>query len=125
MDITQQVISLFTPQEWRAMLWLLVATLAATHTLKIAWRLSPWSGGGHWHVALVSAIVGFVLAYFLWPSGQWWVAGIIAGPASNVAFKLAFAVLKRYLPEFAAGLNADRRTTDMPIPPTGTPERRK
>ena len=120
-------LGLFTIDEWRAFIWLIIATLAATHTVKVIWRRLPIAGGGHGHVALLAAVSSMVLAYFIWPkeSGMWWIAGIVCGPASNLTFKLGFGLLKRYMPDLAATVNLDRRKDTMPIPPTGSPERRK
>ncbi len=126
--LTQWFLSLFSAMEMRAFIWLILATLAFTHTAKIAWRYSPLKGGGHAQIALISAVAGMCLAYFIWPpigSGPFWVVGLVAGPASNIAFKLGFGILKRYMPDLAATVNLDRRKDMMPIPPVGSPERRK
>lgn len=128
MDATLQwFLNLLTTAEWRAILWLLMVTLAGTHTIKVAWRnVLPFSGGGGGQVALVAAGCSMVAAYFIWPAGSvhWAVAGIVGGPASNIAFKLGFALLKRFTPDLAATINLDRRTV-LGLPPTDTPERRK
>lgn len=110
--LTQFFLGLFPAMEWRAFIWLILATLAFTHTAKIAWRYSPLKGGGHGQIALISAVAGFCLAYFIWPStgsGPFWVAGLVAGPASNIAFKVGFALLRRFMPDLAATVNLDRR----------------
>ena len=112
MDATLQwFLNLLTTAEWRAILWLLMVTLAGTHTIKVAWRNLPFSGGGGGQVALVAAGCSMVAAYFVWPVGSvpWWLAGIVGGPASNIAFKLGFALLKRFTPDLAATVNLDRR----------------
>lgn len=125
--LTSWFLNLFSTQEWRAFIWLILATLGATHSLKLAWRHLPLAGGGHGHVAILAAVSSMVLAYFIWPtgSGAWWIAGLICGPASNLTFKLGFGMLKRYMPDLAATVNLDRRKDMMPIPPVGSPERRK
>lgn len=126
--IIQWFLNLFPAMEWRAFIWIIIATLAATHTIKIVWRRwIPMAGGGHGHISIVSAIASIVLSFFLWPSGSgpWWIAGIICGPASNIAFKIGFALLKKFVPDVAMAINMDRRKDSMPIPPEGTPDRRQ
>lgn len=125
--IIERLIGLFSPAEWRAIAWLLLATVAATHTLKIVWRWSPFRGGSHGHVQLIAVVAGFASAFFVWPAAgtvPWFMAGVIAGPASSVAFWMAFALLKKYLPTTAAAINADRRRNESG-PPPGDVERRK
>ena len=110
--LIQWVLNLLTTAEWRATLWLLMVTLAATHTIKVIWRnVLPISGGGGGQVVLVAAGCSMAAAYFIWPAGSvhWAVAGIVGGPASNIAFKLGFALLKRFTPDLAATVNLDRR----------------
>lgn len=125
--LTQWFLGLFTQAEYRAFIWLILATMGATHAIKVIWRYSPLKGGGHGQIALISAVAGFCLAYFIWPpigSGPFWIAGLVAGRASNIAFKMGFALLKRYMPDLAATVNLDRREV-WGLPPQGTPERRK
>lgn len=116
---------LFTKGEWKAIITLVVATIAGTHTVKIAWRLSPLAGCDGTCINLIAAVLGFAFSYFVWPNEAWWVFGIIAGPLAIACFKIFFAFLKRFAPKFAAFLNADRRIDPMPIPPNGSPDRRK
>src|SRR3990172_5689024 len=105
--ILERAINLFTPDEWRSVIWLLLRTLALTHTLKVLWRLSPVRGGGDGGVQLIAIASGFIAAFLLWPeaSGPWYVAGIIAGPASSLAFKATFAALSKFSPGIAAALH--------------------
>ena len=113
----QFLAGLFTPAECKAMVWLIIITLACTHTIKVLWRFCPVRGGSHGQVYLVSAVVALVASYFVWPpiEGQWWTAGIVAGPASNIMFKLALAALKKIWPEGAAAINFERRRgNDLP-----------
>ena len=107
----ERIINLFTPAEWKALVWLMVCTIAATHTIKLLWRLLPIKGGTHWNVQLAAVVSGFSMSYFIWPeqSVPWFVVGVMAGPASSLTFLFAFALLKRYAPSFAAAINADRR----------------
>lgn len=125
-ELAKWFLGLFTTAEWRAFIWLILATLAAVQTLKLVWRYSPITGGGHGHVAILAAVSSMVLAYFIWPagSGSWIIAGTVGGPASNLTFKLGFGLLKRYMPDLAATVNLDRREV-WGLPPQGTPERRK
>lgn len=53
--IIQWFLGLFTTAEWRAMFWLLIVTLAGTHTVKVIWRALPIQGGGHGQMMLVAA----------------------------------------------------------------------
>ena len=124
--LTPWFLGLFSANEWRSFIWLILATLGATHTIKLAWRHLPLAGGGHGHVALLAAVSSMVLAYFIWPagSGSWIVAGIVGGPAANLTFKLGFGLLKRYMPDLAATVNLDRRKV-WGLPPKGMLERRK
>ena len=125
--ITSWFIGLFSQNEWRAFIWLILATMAATHTIKVSWRLSPFKGGGHGQIYLISAVAALWLAYFIWPSngiGLWWIAGLMASPAANLAFKLGFGILKRYMPDLAATVNLDRRKV-WGLPPEGRGPRRK
>ena len=111
--IIERIIGLFSPAEWKAIIWLLLSTIAATHTLKIVWRLSPLSGGGHKSVQLIAVAAGFLSAFFVWPATgtvPWFVAGVVAGPASSAVFWAAFGLLKKYMPSVAEMVNADRRT---------------
>ena len=125
--ILERALNLFTPAEWRAVIWLLLCTLAMTHTLKVLWRLSPIKGGGDGGVQLIAIASGFLAAFLLWPaaSGPWYVAGVIAGPASSLAFKFAFSTLNRFAPGFASVLNFDRRKQDLGAPPDGVPRRKE
>lgn len=113
-------VSLFTPEEWQAFALLIAATISATHTFKVLWRLSPLPGGGALGVNVLASILGFVFALLLWPDPTNWIAiGFIAGPASILIFKIAFGFLKRYLPGVARGLNLDRRSASTPLRPVG------
>lgn len=119
-------VGLLTPSEWRSFVLLIGVTIAATHTVKVAWRLSPLRGGSHSQVYLASAVIGFAAAPFMWPSGlSWWVPAIMAGPVAALVFKVAFAILKRFVPDFAASLNMDRRKQDLGPPPDGVPRRKE
>jgi MFS family permease len=135
-QILQYLGALFTGAEWKALLVLVGATLAGTHTLKVAWRLLPWQmGGGSALINLFAALVGFALAYPIWRAMAhddipWYVAGVIAGPLAVLAFKLAFAALKWKAPELARAINGDRRKPGdrrhvAGVAPGGAPERRE
>lgn len=116
-------VGLFTPAEWKAFILLICVTIAGTHTIKVVWRRSHLRGGSHTDVYIISALLGAVSAYFLWPQGfSWWVPAILAGPASALAFKAAFFLIKKLSPDLAATLNLDRRKRDAG-PPGGFPRR--
>lgn len=117
--------ALFTPQEWRAFVLLIGVTLAATHTIKIAWRLSPLRGSSHGHLYLVSALVGFLSAPFIWPPElSWWVPAVMAGPVAAIVFKVAFYFLKKLSPGLANVVNIERRQRDIGPPAYGTQTRK-
>ncbi len=119
-------VGLFSPAEWKAFILLICVTIAGTHTIKVAWRRSHLRGGSHADVYIISALLGAVSAYFLWPVGfSWWVPAILAGPASAMAFKLAFFLIKKLSPGLAATLNLDRRKQDLGPPPDGVPRRKE
>ena len=125
--IIERAINLFSPAEWKAIIWMLVATIATTHTLKILWRWMPIKGGGHVGVNAIAIVSGFIAAFAVWPetgSIPWYVAGVIAGPASSLVFKIAFSRIKKFFPDTAAAINADRRRLELG-PPPATAERRK
>jgi hypothetical protein len=113
------IAGLFTSAEWRSFLLIVGITIAATHTIKIAWRHSPLRGGSPGHLYLISAVIGFMASGILWPTMNWWIPGIIAGPASALIFKIAFSLLKRFVPGFAAKLNMERRKQVLGPPPGG------
>lgn len=104
-------LAIFTPAEWAALFWLIGITLAATHTIKIAWRLSKFKSGSHNHMYLVSASIAMLAAFVIWPdqSVPWYVAGIVAGPLANLVFKLAFALMHKFAPDVAITLNQSMR----------------
>lgn len=110
-------VGLFSPAEWKAFILLICVTIAGTHTIKVVWRRSHLRGGSHTDVYLISALLGAVSAYFLWPAGfSWWVPAILAGPASALAFKAAFFLIKKLSPGLATTLNLDRRKRDAGPP---------
>lgn len=125
--IIERALSLFTPAEWRTFIWLVVSTLGVTHLLKGLWRLCPVKGGGSKGVQLISLLSGFVAAYMMWPAGTipWYVAGLIAGPAANILFKVAFATLTKLAPDVAGAINFDRRKENLGAPPEDVGPRRK
>ena len=107
----ERLIGLLSPAEWKSLIWLMCITLAATHTIKVSWRLSSLPGASNTAVYLISAIVGFSATYFVWPSHNvpWYMVGITVGPASNIAFKIVVALLEKFLPGVTASINFDRR----------------
>ena len=112
-EITTWLLALITPAEWSGLLWLLVATLTATHTVKVTWRLIPAipGTGTAGQLSAVSAVLSLGISYFIWPGAStvpWWLAGVIGGPLSNYAFKIINAVLKKFAPDIAAFVNADK-----------------
>lgn len=121
--VVMWLVGLFAPVEWRAFILLICVTVAGTHTIKVVWRRSHLRGGSHADVYLVSALLGAVSAYFLWPAGfSWWVPAILAGPASALVFKAVFFLIKKFSPGLAATLNLERRKRDIG-PPGGFPRR--
>lgn len=115
--VVEWLAGLFTPAEWKAFVLLIGVTISSTHTAKIVWRLAPVPGPRDSQVYLVSAVIGFTAAAFIWPAGfSWWVPGVLAGPSAALIFKAGFFVLKKFAPELAAALNADRRREDSEPP---------
>ena len=125
--IIERVIALFTASEWKAIILLMLCTMALTQTVKVFWRRSPIKGGGNIGVNAIAAITGLASAYMVWPSVTtipWYAAGIIAGPASIVMFKIWFGLLTKFFPTAAGILNSDRRKSTESPPPNDV-ERRK
>lgn len=121
------IISLITPAEWAAVLWLMLLIYAATEIAKRAWRLFTKQYGSRvaW---IAAALVSFVGASILWPKPPasivpWWIAGIIGGPMMNVVVAIAIAMIDRVSPGFARLLTGERRRRDEPLP--GGLERRQ
>lgn len=117
-----------TPEQMRALLWITLASLAATNVAKGLWRISPLSGETAAKLNAFAFVLGIVFAYFLWPDGDgvpWWIAGLISGLLTPVAYKvLDFMLLSRF-PAADAAVNYDRRKASDPLPPVGMTERRK
>ena len=127
--ITAWFLALFSPQEWRAFIWLILATLVMTHFIKIAWRLLPIKGvRSHRVIHLLAGAVGLLVAIPLWPAGQvpFWLAGPVLGGGGAIAlFKIGYPVLGWICPKCASIFNADRRVVENGLPPQGRPENRK
>ena len=127
--IVSIIINSFTPAEWRAFIWLILATLVITHFIKIAWRLLPIIGGGnHNAIHLLAGVVGLLVSIPLWPTGQvpFWIAGpVIGGGGAIGLFKIWYPLLGLICPKCASIFNADRRKVEIGLPPHGIPERRK
>ena len=117
LPITQWVVGLFTTQEWKSLILLLLVTMALTQIVKVGWRILPIPADRLTYMNsimyLIACVFSFVCAPFIWPPGlSWWIPGIIGGPASAVAFKVGFSILKKCAPDIAAGFNADRRSNE-------------
>lgn len=111
----QWLFGLFTTQEWKALILLLFVTMALTQIVKVGWRILPIPADRLTYqksiIYLITCVISLICAFFIWPPGlSWWIPGVIGGPASAVAFKLGFSILRKYAPDIAAGFNADRRT---------------
>jgi len=115
--------SLLSVAEWKAFVILCALTLAATQTLKTVWRMLHVPGESRDAVNVMACSIAIAASYFFWPTpGYWWVAGIIAGPASVLFFKISYGILKWKLPGLASALNFDRRKDDT-TPPEGVERR--
>jgi hypothetical protein len=134
--LAHYIAALFTTDEWKSLVVLVVATLCATQTGKIIWRRIPWtSGGASAAINLTAAIAGVALAYLVWPvmahdNIPWVVPGLMAGPFSILAFKVLNWALQKYAPELARFINGDRRRPGdrrrtAGVAPGGAPERRE
>lgn len=120
------LLSLITPAEQAAVLWLMLTIYAGTELAKRAWRLFTKQYGSR--VAWVAAfLVSFAAAGELWPAASvvpWWIAGLIGGPISNVLYKLTVALLDRLHPGIARIFTGERRRRDG-LPPPGGIDRRQ
>lgn len=116
--IIQWFISLFTPAEWKAFVLVVFVTIAVTQMIKVGWRLLPIPADHLTYqpsiLYLISCAVAFICAAFIWPKGfNWWIPGLISGPAAAFLFKVGFAIIKKAAPDIAASFNADRRREDL------------
>ena len=114
--MTQWFFGLFTTAEWKALILLLFVTMAMTQIVKVGWRILPIPADRLTYqssiIYLITCVISFICAFFIWPPGlSWWIPGVIGGPASALAFKVGFSILRKYAPDIAAGFNADRRTS--------------
>jgi len=116
-ELVKWFLGLFAPAEWRAMAWLVFATMAATHTAKVAMRLRERATPAA--IYLASAAIALGIAWLIWPAASvpWYVAGTVGGPAANLAFFILFAILKRISPDTARRVNFDRPPPLAPCPP--------
>ena len=119
----QWLFGLFTTQEWKSLILILFVTMALTQIVKVGWRILPIPADRLTYqnsiLYLITSVISFTSAFFIWPPGlSWWIPGVIMGPASALAFKVGFFILKKYAPDIAAGFNADRRRNYID-PPDG------
>ena len=126
--MAQWFVGLFTTAEWKALILLLFVTMAMTQIVKVGWRILPIPADRLTYqnsiIYLITCVISFICAFFIWPPGlSWWIPGVIGGPASALAFKVGFSILRKCAPDIAAGFNADRRSTDAN--PTNEFTRRK
>lgn len=99
---------IITPADWTAMLWITLASLAATNVVKALWRLIPrLSGETAAKLNSFAFLLGIVFAYFLWPDSNvpWWIAGLVSGLLTPVAYKALDAVLLSRFPAVDAAVN--------------------
>ncbi len=126
--VVQWFAGLFTPGEWKAFVLLLAVTMAVTQIVKVGWRVLPIPADRltyrHSLLYLITCAVSFIGAPFIWPTGfSWWIPGVIGGPASALVFKIGFSLLRKFAPDMAASINADRRRVDRG-PPGGIARRK-
>ena len=127
----QWLFGLFTTQEWKSIILLLLVIMALTQIVKVGWRILPIPADRLTYMNsimyLITCVISMVCAPFIWPPGlNWWIPGVIGGPASAVVFKIGFSILKKYAPDIAAGFNADRRSNEAsPENKEDEPTRRK
>lgn len=120
--------AIFTPAEWKSFVLLIAVTMAVTQIVKVGWRILPIPADRltyrHSLIYLIACATSLVGAPFIWPPGfNWWIPGVIGGPASALTFKLWFALLRKFAPDIAASFNADRRRLDLG-PPGGFARRK-
>lgn len=126
--LVQWFAALFTPAEWKAFVLLIAVTMAVTQIVKVGWRVLPIPADRltyrHSILYLLTCATAFIAAALIWPPGfSWWIPGVIGGPASALTFKVGFALLRKFAPEVAASINADRRRDDRG-PPGGIARRK-
>ena len=119
----QWLFGLFTTQEWKALILILLVTISITQLVKVGWRLLPIPADRLTYMNsimyLITSVISMSSAFFIWPPGlSWWIPGVILGPASALVFKIGFSLFRKYAPDIAAGFNADRRRNDVD-PPDG------
>lgn len=117
-----------TAAQWVALVWITLASLAATNVAKALWRISPLSGETAAKLNSFAFLIGVGFSYFLWPDGDgvpWFIGGLVSGLLTPFAYKALDATLLSRFPAADAVLNFDRRKADAPMPPAGMSERRK
>lgn len=122
------ILSLITPAEQAAVLWLMLTIYAGTEVVKRIVRLT--TGNYRSRIAWAAAFgISMFGALALWPRPPasvvpWYIAGVVGGPTMNIAVKLAIAMLDRVSPVLARALTGERRRRDD-LPPPGGIERRQ
>lgn len=119
-----QILSLITPAEWQAILWLMLAIYSGTEVVKRLYRAMThrYSANEIW---LVSFAIGLATSYFIWPDNSevwWFIAGACGGPMSNIIHKAAIVMLRKVSPDIANAITGERRKRWMG--PPGGVERR-
>lgn len=119
--VAQWFAGLFTPAEWKSFILLIAVTMALTQIVKVGWRILPIPADRltyrHSLLYLITCATSLVGAAFIWPPAlSWWIPGVIGGPAAALTFKIGFSLLRKFAPDVAASLNADRRRTDLGPP---------
>lgn len=110
-DIVETLIASVTPAELGAGARLALFVLVATELCKRIWRRVHLRFD-YRDVWYMSAVMGLVGAWFLWPpdSGTaWWIAGLIVSGAVSYAHKWALIFIRWKFPALAAIITGDRR----------------
>ena len=118
-------LKLLSADELRAAAWTVAAVTAVTQSFKVVFRRAVMDPDRRtlWIISMATSVA---VAVMLWPpasSVHPVVAGVVIGPATNMAFWGAAAPLKRFAPALWAVLNFDRRRRRRQ--PPGNIERRE
>lgn len=106
-----RIIGSFSTDELNALLWILIAILAAVHTVKVVFRYTVRESSNR-ELYVVTVVVSIISAWAMWPESSpinFFVPGLVMGPIANAAFWGVSAPLKRFMPRVWSGVNLDRR----------------
>lgn len=120
----ETLLKLLSTDEMLASAWTVLTVTMVVQTFKIVFKRTIIDPNRRilWVLSLGTSMVA---ALYLWPESSTVhpvIAGVVLGPATNMAFWGAAAPLKRFAPSLWAILNADRRRRRQ-TPPGGLERR--